>query len=61
MLEDKNTFIGTGMPGTPQPVFSKIEKTFTAVPDHSLAAACQPLFDVMKDLVEDFERDHPPT
>jgi hypothetical protein len=59
MLEDRNTYIGTGMPGTPQPTFSKIEKTFTAVPGQRLAAACQPLYDVMKDLVKDFERDHP--
>jgi hypothetical protein len=49
------------MPGIPPQTFSKLEKSFTAVPGQTLAAACQPLFDVMKDLVEDFERDHPPT
>jgi len=60
MLEDKNTHIGTGMPGTPQPIFSKIEKAFTAVPGKSLATASLPLLDLITRLVDDFERDHPP-
>ena len=48
------------MPGTPPPIFSKIQKTFTAVPGQSLAAACQPLFDLVTRLVDKFERAHPP-
>jgi hypothetical protein len=60
-LQGGNTYIGTGMPGTPQPTFSKIEKTFTARPGQTLAAACQPLLDLITRLVDDFERDHPPT
>jgi hypothetical protein len=61
MSEDKNVHIGTGMPGTQQPIFTKVEKTLTAYPETRLSVACQPLYDVMKDVVEDFERDHPPT
>jgi hypothetical protein len=47
------------MPGLPPPTFSKQATTLTARPDQTLSAACQPLYEVMKDLVDDFERDHP--
>jgi hypothetical protein len=60
-LQGGNVFIGTGMPGTPQPTFSKQEKTFTALPGQTLGAVCQPLFDLVTRLVDDFERAHPPT
>ena len=49
------------MPGTPSPTFSKTEKAFTAVPGQSLATACLPLLALITRLVDDFERDHPPT
>ena len=56
----KGMVYGFNTPGLPPTTFSKVEKAFTAIPGQSLAVACQPLFDVMRELVEDFERDHPP-
>jgi hypothetical protein len=55
-----SVFIGTGMPGTPQPTFTKHEKSFTDRPGMTLAEACQPLFDLLTRMVDEFERAHPP-
>jgi hypothetical protein len=54
-------FYMSQMPGLPPPTFSKQTTTLTAHPEQRLSVTCQPLFDVMKDLVEDFERAHPPS
>jgi len=54
------SFFMTQMPGLPPPTFSKQTTTLIAHPEQRLSVTCQPLYDVMKDLVEDFERDHPP-
>jgi hypothetical protein len=56
--ERGGSFYMSQMPGLPPPTFSKQEITLAAYPDQPLWVACQPLFEVMKDLVEDFERDH---
>jgi len=45
----------TGLPAG----FTKHEKTFTDNPEKSLAEGCQPIFELMSRMMEDFERAHP--
>jgi hypothetical protein len=57
------TIFTSNMPGLPPPptTYTKLEKTLTARPGKTLADACQPFFYVKRDLVDDIERDHPPS
>lgn len=60
-LHGGNVFVHGRVPGTPPPTVTALVKSFTAHPGRTLAEACQPLFDLMRRLVDEFERDHPPS
>ena len=51
------TFYSTGMPGTPQPTFQKVERRFAVRPEDTVPALCRRYLDLVKQLVADFERD----
>ena len=61
MRQTPNIFIHTGVPGTPHPTFTALARSFTARPGQTLAEACQPFFDLVSRMVEEFERAHSPT
>ncbi len=48
------------VPGTPLPKYTKFEKAFIDRPGQTLAQACQPIFDLVSRMVDQFEHDHPP-
>jgi hypothetical protein len=58
-LQGNQIFFNTGMPGTPQPTFTKLEKSFTAHPGKALSEVCQPFFDLVSRMVDKFEQEHP--
>jgi hypothetical protein len=59
LLQGGSISIST-VPGTPPPTIAALVKSFTARPGQTLAEACQPLFDLMSRMVDEFERAHPP-
>jgi len=60
-LQGASVQIYPGVPGTPPPTYTMLEKSLTDHPGRTLSAACQPFLELTRRLVDDFEREHPPT
>lgn len=56
-----DVIIGTRMPGTPRVPLTTLVTSLTAHPGQTLAESCQPLFELVSRMVDEFERAHPPT